>query len=138
MRTLQMPPHRPVARDSIRGSALWRTPLLASAAYGIVWLASSPAAAACLFAPTAGDDLFVCDSGASVGGLTDPLGNNTLSLPDGGTGTVSGNVVFGGGIDTIDMRSGTIAGSVDQGAGSDHLHHQRRDRNRQCPARRRH
>ena len=84
---------------------------LSPAWHGCRLLPRPPLACSC---PTAGDDVFVCDSGASVGGLTDALGNNTLSLPDGGTGTVSGNVVFGGGTDTIDMRSGTIAGSVDQ------------------------
>ena len=119
MRTQRNPPSRFILRVSIRDKALWRAPLLASAATAAAWLAAFPAAAACVFVPTVGDDLFICDSGASVGGLTDLGGNNTLSLPDAGTGTVSGNVVFGAGRDTIDMRSGTIAGAVDQGAGAD-------------------
>ena len=119
MRTQRNPPSRSILRVSIRDKALWRAPLLASAATAAAWLAAFPAAAACVFVPTVGDDLFICDSGASVGGLTDLGGNNTLSLPDAGTGTVSGNVVFGAGRDTIDMRSGTIAGAVDQGAGAD-------------------
>ncbi len=119
MRTQRNPPSRSILRVSIRDKASWRAPLLASAATAAAWLAAFPAAAACVFVPTVGDDLFVCDSGASVGGLTDLGGNNTLSLPDAGTGTVSGNVVFGAGRDTIDMRSGTIAGAVDQGAGAD-------------------
>jgi outer membrane autotransporter protein len=79
----------------------------------------SAAFAACVLAPTGGNDSYVCDSGDSGGGLTDTGGNNTLTFPAGGTGQVSGNVTFGVGTDRIDMQSGTITGTVDQGGGPD-------------------
>ncbi len=82
-------------------------------------LVPDPVRAACLLAPTVGNDTFVCDSGLSGGGLSDLGGNNTLIFPAGGTGTINGNVAFGAGADVIDMHSGTIAGSVNQGAGAD-------------------
>jgi outer membrane autotransporter protein len=77
------------------------------------------AIAACVFTPTPGDDTFMCDSGTSAGGLSDTAGNNSLLLPDGGTGTVAGSVSFGAGADRIEVHSGTINGGVDQGAGAD-------------------
>lgn len=86
---------------------------------GIILLSSVPARATCTFAPPAGDDTYVCDSGTSTAGLTDLGGNNTLRLPTGGTGTIDGNVLFGAGTDTVEIRSGTIAGTVDQGDGAD-------------------
>ena len=78
-----------------------------------------PAWAACTFAPTAGDDSFVCDSGTSLGGLTDLGGNNLLLLPSGGSGTLDGDVVFGAGEDRVDVHSGTITGNVQEGSGVD-------------------
>ncbi|MCH4542092.1 hypothetical protein [Ochrobactrum sp. A-1] len=36
---------------------------------GAVLLHDAPANAACSFSPTLGDDTFICDSGASTGGL---------------------------------------------------------------------
>ncbi|URQ75393.1 MAG: autotransporter outer membrane beta-barrel domain-containing protein [Candidatus Ochrobactrum gambitense] len=86
---------------------------------GVVLLHTGSAQAACSFSPTAGDDVFICDSGASAGGLTDTTGNNTLLLPEGGTGTVNGNVTFGAGTDRIEVHSGSIVGNVDQGSGAD-------------------
>ncbi len=86
---------------------------------GAVLLQSGDAQAACVFTPTAGDDVFICDSGTSAAGLTDTSGNNTLLLPEGGSGTVNGNVTFGAGTDRIELHSGSIVGNVDQGSGSD-------------------
>lgn len=76
--------------------------------------------AACVLAPTAGNDSFTCDS-ASSGPLTDLSGNNTLSFPANGSGTINGNVTFGAGTDTVNMNSGTIAGAVNQGDGADNF-----------------
>lgn len=73
---------------------------------------------ACQFNPTAGDDAFVCDNG-SASGLTDLRGNNTLSLPVGGTGAVTGGVTFGPGADRVEIASGQIGGAVSQGSGID-------------------
>ncbi|MFD1792117.1 autotransporter outer membrane beta-barrel domain-containing protein [Ochrobactrum teleogrylli] len=86
---------------------------------GAVLLPSGNAQAACSFSPTAGDDVFICDSGTSASGLTDTSGNNTLLLPTGGSGTVNGNVTFGAGTDRVELHSGSIAGSIDQGDGAD-------------------
>ncbi len=74
--------------------------------------------AACILAPTAANDTYVCDSGTATG-LTDLLGNNSLTLPIGGTGNITGNVVFGPGTDRVQIDSGTITGNVDQGAAID-------------------
>lgn len=82
--------------------------------------ASPSAFAGCTFTPTAGNDSFTCDSG-SGGPLTDLSGNNNLSFPANGTGTLNGNVTFGAGNDTVDMGSGTLAGTLDQGDGADRL-----------------
>ncbi|HTV67326.1 MAG TPA: autotransporter outer membrane beta-barrel domain-containing protein, partial [Rhizobiaceae bacterium] len=90
--------------------------LLASAP-AIFAFGADDARAACAFAPPAGDDAYVCDSGTSVGGLNDPGGNNTLQVT--GTGTIAGNVTFGAGVDAITMDAGTIQGTVNQGAGAD-------------------
>ncbi len=86
---------------------------------GVVLLQSGNAHAACSFSPTAGDDVFICDSGTSVGGLTDTSGNNTLLLPKSGSGTVDGDVTFGAGTDRIEVHSGSIVGNIDQGSGAD-------------------
>jgi len=77
------------------------------------------AQADCTLPTGPGVDSYVCDSGTSVGGLNDPTGNNTLTFPAGGTGTINGNVVFGAGVDFVDMNSGQITGSVTQGDGAD-------------------
>jgi outer membrane autotransporter protein len=73
--------------------------------------------AACTLMSGAGSDSSVCDSGVSAG-LTDLAGNNLLTFPEGGTGVVTGNVVYGGGADRIVMSSGTFLGAVNQGAGA--------------------
>ena len=72
--------------------------------------------AACTLIPGAGNDNYVCDSGTSPG-LTDLLGNNTLTFPVGGTGVINGNVLFGAGSVLLQMDSGTINGSIDLGDG---------------------
>ncbi|PBB66082.1 autotransporter outer membrane beta-barrel domain-containing protein [Mesorhizobium sp. WSM4312] len=95
----------------------WFISLFATTA--LVLLQNSAALAACILVPSAGNTTFTCDSGDSGGSLTDTSGNNTLTFPAGGTGQVSGNVIFGAGMDRIDMQSGTITGTVDQGDGTD-------------------
>ena len=88
-----------------------------------LWLCagwSPPTLAACTLTPTAGNDNFVCDS-ATSGPLTDLAGNNTLTFPANGTGTINGNVTFGSGNDTVKMDSGTLAGVLDQGDGANAL-----------------
>src|SRR5690606_35857223 len=84
---------------------------------GAALLHGTPSLAACSFSPTLGDDTFICDSGTSSGGLTDTGGNNTLLLPSGGAGTISGDVVFGSGVDRVEVHSGSIMGNVNQGDG---------------------
>ncbi len=86
---------------------------------GAVLLQPGDAQAACSFSPTASNDVFICDSGTSAGGLTDTSGNNTLLLPESGSGMVNGNVTFGAGSDRIEVHSGSIVGNVDQGSGAD-------------------
>ena len=86
---------------------------------GIALGQTSAASAQCVFTPTAGDDVHVCNSGTSPGGLADPGGNNRLTLPADGTGTIAGNVTFGNGTDIVIMNSGRIDGAVDQGNGAD-------------------
>jgi outer membrane autotransporter protein len=76
----------------------------------------TPIEAACTLESGAGNDSSVCDSGASAG-LIDLAGNNVLIFPVGGSGAVSGDVLYGGGADRIDMSSGTLQGAVNQGAG---------------------
>ncbi|WP_354489626.1 autotransporter family protein [Mesorhizobium robiniae] len=85
----------------------------------LAFLPNSVAFAACMLVPSAGNDIFTCDSGDSGGSLTDIAGNNTLTFPAAGTGQVSGSVTFGAGTDRIEMQSGTITGGVNQGDGSD-------------------
>lgn len=78
-----------------------------------------PAMAACTLTPTAGDDTYVCDSGTSAG-LTDLLGDNTLTLPASGSGLIQGDVVFGDGADRIEINAnGVIDGDVEQGSAGD-------------------
>ncbi|MCW8279070.1 hypothetical protein IMF27_29180 [Pseudomonas sp. PCH199] len=79
-----------------------------------------PTQAACTLTPTAGNDNYVCDS-ASNGPLTDLAGNNRLTFPANGSGTINGNVTFGAGTDTVNMNSGRIVGVLDQGDGADVL-----------------
>lgn len=79
----------------------------------------APAAqAACTFSPTLGNDAYVCDSGTAAS-LTDLNGNNSLTLPAGGTGRITGAVTFGAGVDQVNIASGTIGGAVSQGDGID-------------------
>ncbi|MFJ3483542.1 autotransporter outer membrane beta-barrel domain-containing protein [Pseudomonas sp. NPDC090202] len=73
--------------------------------------------AACTLTAGAGNDSYVCDSNTSPA-LTDLLGNNTLTFPAGGTGTVTGNVTFGPGADQVLMNSGTVQGAVNLGDGT--------------------
>jgi outer membrane autotransporter protein len=77
----------------------------------------TPIEAACTLVSGAGNDSSVCDSGSSAG-LIDLAGNNVLIFPEGGSGVVSGDVLYGGGADRINMSSGTLQGAVNQGAGA--------------------
>jgi len=74
----------------------------------------------CTLTPTAGNDNYLCDS-ASSGPLTDLSGDNTLTLPANGSGTITGNVTFGAGNDSVEMHSGLLAGTLNQGDGADRL-----------------
>jgi outer membrane autotransporter protein len=73
--------------------------------------------AACTLVSGIGNDNYVCDSGNSPG-LTDLSGDNVLTFPTGGAGTVTGNILFGGGADRIFMSSGLVQGAINQGAGT--------------------
>ncbi len=89
------------------------------ASTAMVLLGSTQAGlAACDLTPTAGNSIYVCDSGAS-GGLTDTDGTNTLTMPGGGSGVISGDVVFGNFVDRFEIHSGKIDGAVNQSGGAD-------------------
>ncbi|MDB5528655.1 MAG: autotransporter outer rane beta-barrel protein [Devosia sp.] len=92
--------------------------LIVPAAAITAFLWSSGVEAACVFAPTAGDDAYICDSPGPAG-LTDLSGNNSLTFPAGGAGVISGNITFGGGADRVTMASGQVTGAVSQGNGID-------------------
>nr|WP_319528226.1 autotransporter outer membrane beta-barrel domain-containing protein [Pseudomonas laurentiana] len=81
------------------------------------WLGDA-AFAACSFTPSSGDDAYVCDSGIAAS-LSDTIGNNSLLMPAGGTGSITGDVTFGPGRDQVHIDSGTITGNVGQGDGID-------------------
>ena len=83
-------------------------------------VSNQTASAACNLVPTAGNDVYICDSGTG-GPLTDTGGNNSLTLPTGGTGTITGPVTFGTGVDTVVINSGTINGDLSEGGGNDSL-----------------
>ncbi|WP_223532299.1 autotransporter outer membrane beta-barrel domain-containing protein [Pseudomonas sp. BF-R-30] len=93
--------------------------LLQVGTLSLLSLAVQQAQAACVLTPGPGVDAYVCDSGSSPVGLTDLLGNNILTLPIDGTGTINGNIVTGAGTDLVDMNSGRIVGSVTQSDGAD-------------------
>jgi outer membrane autotransporter protein len=73
---------------------------------------------ACSLVATPGNDINVCDSG-SAASLLDTAGDNSLTFPAGGTGAITGAVVFGDGQDRIDMSSGLVGGNVSQAGGRD-------------------
>ncbi|KAB2676588.1 autotransporter domain-containing protein [Brucella tritici] len=104
-------------RRSVGFSAFHFLSSTALISLGAALLHGTPSLAACSFSPTLGDDTFICDSGTSSGGLADTGGNNTLLLPSGGAGTISGDVVFGSGVDRVEVHSGSIVGNVNQGDG---------------------
>ncbi|MEK1886208.1 MAG: hypothetical protein AAAB35_01245 [Phyllobacterium sp.] len=85
-----------------------------------ILLSSQSAQAACVLIPNPGNNNYTCDSGTG-GPLNDPGGNNLLVLPAGGTGRITGPVVFGPGADTVIIDSGTINGNLDTGAGNDRV-----------------
>jgi outer membrane autotransporter protein len=85
----------------------------------IFTFAAQESIAACNLIPAAGDNSYICDSGAYSGDLTDTGGNNTLIFPQSGSGVIDGSVNFGAGVDTIEMHSGSILGEVYQGDSPD-------------------
>lgn len=91
-----------------------------SATCSLLILTCAPAQAACTLTPGSGNDTFTCDSGSN-GPLSDLAGNNSLTFPANGTGSINGNVRFGAGNDRVLMDSGTIAGTLNQGDGRDTL-----------------
>ncbi|MEX5534807.1 autotransporter outer membrane beta-barrel domain-containing protein, partial [Pseudomonas syringae] len=86
----------------------------------VVILATMPswAEGACSLSSLASAGVQVCDSGSS-GPFSALSGDHVLIFPAGGTGTVSGNILFGPGMDSVDMQSGRILGNVTQAAGID-------------------
>jgi outer membrane autotransporter protein len=99
-------------------SGLSTRAVLAVGLLSLQYVAPQQAQSACVLTPGPGNDTFVCDSGSSAG-LTDLSGNNSLTLPAGGSGTINGNVTFGAGTDAVRIDSGLITGTVQQGAGID-------------------
>lgn len=97
---------------------LFRHRCLLTASLLTSWAASDMASADCTFAPGLGNDAYVCDSG-TASSLSDLLGNNSLTLPPGGTGTITGAVEFGPGQDSAFLGSGSIGGVLNTGAGAD-------------------
>ncbi|PWB35195.1 autotransporter outer membrane beta-barrel domain-containing protein [Pseudomonas sp. SDI] len=92
--------------------------LVSLCALPLLGLGLSNAQAACVTGPdSGGNDHYLCDSGTAPS-LTDLTGNNTLTLPAGGTGTL-GSVSFGDGSDLVTVHAGTITGAVSQGGGID-------------------
>lgn len=77
----------------------------------------TPIEAACTLVSGTGNDNYVCDSSTSPG-LVDLAGDNVLTFPAGGTGVVTGNILFGNGADRIVMSSGRVQGTINQGAGT--------------------
>lgn len=98
---------------------LGKNGLLRTGMLSILSLAMQQAQAACALAADSGDTSYICDSGSSDTGLTDLLGNNSLTFPAGGSGVVNGNIRFGPGADLITLNSGRIIGAVYQGDGAD-------------------
>ncbi|WP_330211465.1 autotransporter family protein [Pseudomonas sp. AM4(2022)] len=92
--------------------------VLAVGLISLQYMNPHPSHAACVLTPGTGNDTYTCDSGSSPG-LTDLSGDNRLTLPAGGTGTINGNVTFGPGVDTVRIESGQITGAAQQGAGID-------------------
>jgi outer membrane autotransporter protein len=97
---------------------LFRHRYLLTASLLTSWAASDMALADCTFAPGLGNDAYVCDSGTAPS-LSDLLGNNSLTLPPDGSGTITGAVEFGPGQDSVFLGSGSIGGVLDTGAGAD-------------------
>lgn len=97
---------------------LFRHRCLLTASLLTSWAASDMASADCTFAPGLGNDAYMCDSGTAPS-LSDLLGNNSLTLPPDGSGTITGVVEFGPGQDRVLMGSGSIGGVLNTGAGAD-------------------
>lgn len=97
---------------------LFRYRCLLTASLLTSWAAPNMALADCTFSPGLGNDAYVCDSG-TASSLSDLLGNNSLTLPPGGTGTITGAVEFGPGQDSVLLGSGSIEGVLNTGAGAD-------------------
>ncbi|QXH78827.1 autotransporter family protein [Pseudomonas salmasensis] len=90
--------------------------VLAVGLISLQYMTPQPSHAACVLTPGTGNDTYTCDNGSSPG-LTDLSGDNSLTLSTGGT--INGNVTFGPGMDTVDIRGGVVSAIVQQGAGVD-------------------
>ena len=80
---------------------------------------ATPALAQCAVGSVPGPTAYTCNDGVYVGTLVDTDGDNSLVFSPGGTGIIDGGVLFGNGNDTISISSGTITGNVQQGSGID-------------------
>ena len=119
-----------------------RAQLLLTAAGAAVMANVRGADAGCAPIPTAGGDTIVCDAAVApnpsgpinflgggdtvtvnsgtYGAFTFPSGNNSLIFGlGGGAPVIAGTVAFGTGADRMEVHSGTITGSINQGAGVD-------------------
>ena len=112
--------------------------IIASATLLTAWPLASYGA--CTINNTAGNDASSCDS-ATAPGFSDNGGDNTLEIT--ATGRVSGNVMYGGGNDRVEVNGpgagidgnlnqgdgnnifqltlGTVTGSISQGSGADEV-----------------
>ena len=92
--------------------------VLAVGLISLQYMTPQPSHAACVLTPGTGNDTYTCDNGSSPG-LTDLSGDNSLTLSTGGT--INGDVTFGPGIDTVEIRDGRVTGIVQQGDGVDRV-----------------
>lgn len=88
--------------------------VLAVGLISLQYMNPQPSHAACVLTPGTGNDTYTCNNGSSAG-LTDLSGDNSLTLSTGGA--INGDVTFGPGIDTVEIRDGRVTGIVQQGDG---------------------
>lgn len=92
--------------------------VLAVGLISLQYMNPQPSHAACVLTPGTGNDTYMCNNGSSAG-LTDLSGDNSLTLSTGGA--INGDVTFGPGIDTVEIRDGRVTGIVQQGDGVDRV-----------------
>ncbi|MGE1173231.1 autotransporter outer membrane beta-barrel domain-containing protein [Pseudomonas sp. BW7P1] len=102
------------------GNAILRHFSLLAVSICFLFEPPAPALALCTLNPTPGDDSYTCDSPGNTS-LTDLSGNNSLTFPANGNGSIPGNVTFGAGDDRVLMQSGAITGVLDMGDGQNVL-----------------